>query len=86
MAPKSIKNKNCTYVIKLFIEYNLIIIWNYRNNPAMSYSYVTIDKKLQNGLFYADKGKGTHTNNQSIILFEHSENLKRLLNYIANKI
>lgn len=85
-GPQSIKNKNCTYVIKLFIEYNLIIIWNYRNNPSMSYSYITINDKLQKGIFTADKGRETHTNNQSVILFEHSENFDRLLNHIVNKI
>lgn len=85
-GPKSVKNKNCTYVIKLFTHYDIIIIWNYKNNPAMSYSYVTIKEKLQKGIFIADKGKGTHTNNQSIVLFESSNNLDKLLNYIANKI
>lgn len=85
-GPKSIKNKNCTYVIKLFKSYDIIIIWNYKNNPAMSYSYITISEKLQKGIFTADKGTGTHTNNQSIVLFESSDNLDRLLNYIANKI
>ncbi len=82
----TVRNKNCTYVIKLFIKHDIIIIWNYRNNPAMSYSYMTINEKLQNGVCIADKGRGTHTNKQSIILFEHSENFERLLNKIADII
>jgi hypothetical protein len=85
-GPSTVKNDSCTYVLKLFTSYNLIIIWNYRNNPSMSYSYVTIEEKLQNGKHCADKGSGTHTNNQSIVLFERSENLGVLLNEIADKI
>jgi predicted nucleic acid-binding protein len=86
LGPTVVKNKNCTYVIKLFLEYDLIIIWNYKNNKSMSYSYVTIAKKLETGIFMADKGYGTHTNNQSIVLFERSENFDRLLNYITNRL
>lgn len=85
-GPRSVKNKSCTYVIKLFLQYDLIIIWNYKNNPAMSYSYITIQDKLSKGECSADKGRITHTNNQSKILFEHTENFERLLFEIADKI
>ena len=85
-GPSNVKNKNCTYVVKLFLKYNIIIIWNYKNNHSMSYSYITIQNKLNKGIFWADKGRITHTNNQSEILFEHTENFELLLNRIANKI
>lgn len=85
-GPKNVKNKNCTYVIKLFIKYNLVIIWNYKNNHSMSYSYKTIKEKLSKGINKADKGYITHTNNQSEIYFEYSENLDNLLNQLTNNI
>ena len=85
-GPKTVKNKECTYVIKLFKKYNLIIIWNYKNNKAMSYSYITIENKLSKGLNYADKGRISHTNDQSTILFEHTENFENILNKIVGKI
>jgi hypothetical protein len=85
-GPSTVKNENCTYVIKLFTSYNLIIIWNYRNNHSMSYSYKTMEEKLKNGKHSADKGTGTHTNKQSIVLFERSENFSILLNDIAGNL
>ena len=85
-GPKNVQNENCTYVIKLFLKYDLIIIWNYKNNKAMSYSYKAIEEKLKKGIFCADKGKGFHTFNQSEIFFEHSDKFEILLNNIFNKI
>lgn len=86
MGPKSVKNQNCTYVIKLFVEYNIIIIWNYRNNTNMSYPYMTLIERLNNGNCSGDKGMVTHPNNQSRVLFEYTENFERLLNIIADRI
>lgn len=82
---ESIKNKKCTYVIKIFLEYNIIIIWNFKNNPNLSYPYLTLKEKLDNGICEGDKGRGTHPRKQSKVLFENTENLERLLNIIADK-
>lgn len=85
-GPSTVKNKDCTYVIKLFVKYNLIVIWNYKNNHNMSYSYETIKEKLEKGIFLADKGKDKHTRDQSVIFFSNSENFETLLNKIIGKI
>ena len=84
-GPKSVKNKNCTYVIKIFLKYNIIIIWNYKNNPNMSYPYLTLKEKLNNGIREGDKGRGYHPYKQSKVLFEYTENFKNLLSIIADK-
>lgn len=84
-GPNSVKNKKCTYVIKLFLAYDLIIIWNYKSNPAMSYPYLTLKEKLSRGICEGDKGRITYPNNQSKVLFENTENFERLLNIIADK-
>jgi len=85
LGPSNVKNKNCIYVIKVFLKYNIIIIWNYKNNQNMSYPYLTLKEKLDNGICEGDKGKGFHPNNQSKVLFENTENFKRLLSIIADK-
>ncbi len=83
--PTAIKNKKCTYVIKLFLRYNIIIIWNYKNNPNMSYPYLTLKEKLDNGIREGDKGYGYHPHKQSRVLFEYTENIKSLLSMITDK-
>ncbi len=85
-GPKNVKNENCVYVIKLFTKYNIIVIWNYRNNTSMSFSYMTLKEKLDKKMCRLDKGEGTHPHNQSEVLFEYTENFERLLNIIADKI
>ena len=45
LGPKNVKNSNCVYVIKLFVKYNIIVIWNYRNNKSMSCPYMTLKEK-----------------------------------------
>lgn len=85
LGPQKVKNKDCIYVIKLFLNYNLIIIWNYKNNHSMSYPYLTAKAKIDNGICEGDKGCGTHPKNQSKVLFENTENFERLLNIIADK-
>jgi len=84
-GPSTIKNHKCTYVIKIFLKYNIIIIWNRRNNVNMSYPYLTLKEKLDNGMCEGDKGYMTHPNNQSKVLFEYTENFEKLLNIIADK-
>ncbi len=84
-GPQIIKNEKCTYVIKIFLKYNIIIIWNLKNNPNMSYPYLTLKEKLNNGICEGDKGYVTHPKNQSKVLFENTENFERLLNIIADK-
>lgn len=79
LGPSTVKNKNCTYVIKLFINFNIIIIWNYKNNHNMSYPFNTLVERLNKGITTGDKGKGIHSHNQSRVLFEHSENFENLL-------
>lgn len=85
-GPSNVKNKNCVYVIKLFLNYNLIVIWNYRNNKSMSIPYMTVKERLKNGRCSIDKGKFTHPNEQSEVLFENTENFEKLLNKIVGKI
>lgn len=84
-GPSVVKNEKCIYVIKLFLEYNIIIIWNFRNNHNMSYPYLTLKEKLDNGICEGDKGYCTHPRKQSKVLFENTENFERLLNIIADK-
>ncbi len=84
-GPSKVTNIECIYVIKLFIKYNIIIIWNYKNNSSMSYPYETLKERLNRGKIIGDKGKGYHPYNQSEILFEHTENFENLLYKIANK-
>lgn len=85
-GPENVKNKNCTYVIKLFINYNLIVIWNYKNNHSMSIPYMTVQERLKNGRCSIDKGKITHPNEQSEVYFENTENFENILNKITGKI
>ena len=85
LGPSNVKNKNCVYVIKIFLKYNIIIIWNYKNNHSMSYPYLTLKEKLDSGLCEGDKGKIRHPNKQSKVLFEYTENFERLLSIIADK-
>ena len=78
LGPSTVKNKNCTYVVKLFINFN-IIIWNYKNNQNMSCPYNTLMERSNKGITTGDKGKGIHSHDQSRVLFEHSQNFENLL-------
>lgn len=81
-----VKNQNCSYVIKFYAKLDLIVIWNYRCNPNMSYSYKTIKEKLANGIRRSDKGTEFHTRKQYYVYFDKSEKLFELLRLIINPI
>ena len=51
----------------------------------MSYPYLTLKEKLNNGIREGDKGRGYHPYKQSKVLFEYTENFKNLLSIIADK-
>lgn len=74
-----VKNVNCTYVIKYYKKLKLFVVWNYKSNHSMSYSFKTIKDKLNKGINYADKGSNFHTINQCKIYFEYEENFEKLI-------
>lgn len=82
----SVTNRECTYVIKYYEKLDIIVIWNYSKSPSMSYSYRTIKEKLSVGIRYADKGRGFHQKEQSLVFFDKGKNLYQLLQLVTNPI
>ena len=81
-----VKNKECTYVIKYCANLNLFVIWNYQNDQNMNYSLKTIENKLSNGIMFADKGKISHSKDQSLVYFSYDRDLEKVLHLIINRI